>query len=1138
MYTEDNLYVGTNSGEILHFVSIPADHSDELQASTFIFASRLQPKYTQSSAALQPHSGVQQILLLPAVNKACILCNGTLTFYSLPELSPVFGNTMVSNCTWVGGKDLTNGSATEEANEVIMICLKNRIRLVRIGEEPRLIRNIEFPGCLNLARQKNFACVSDAYSYALVDIENQQKISLFPISSLEDNLGAGKIENISLNIEPNTFGKNSISTRPNFDSGANEQKGHGRSTSLGTFVGGLGRRQESSQSRSRGMSGVEISESSVRASSPLRAPAHSRSGSTSASPNRSGAIQEHSSPQLPERTSSLKGSSTMYPSQITKLRPHICSTSSSEFLLTTGVALTEPSVGVFVNLDGDVVRGTIEFSQYPSSIALDLGNFQREGTPEIDGNTESYILATINRLDETQSHPSIEIQKLNAVDSEQKEWLDIPTNSSAEDSLGEDDTPNIDLRMVISTVTVPFPEVGQCLKARRLSLPRSNIEDSSMDDLKSGRVLAEWEVSRNKEEAEFACQLGGRASNLVVWSGSSIWWVVKKPLAMKLDVLIDNALGTSMRDLAKPNIDRNKLIQITSKIRGHEAATETEFLSLGYIRQRISLILFCDLIMRSSSSLDFHNADKRITEGLLMEGGVDPRIVLTMIPLLQEDIMEGPKGIWIHAGLIPIIKHFWLVIRSRPNTAERAWKLDNKEVFGMIKRYLLAWRQRKGFGSIADEVEVFQTIDAVMLHLLLHQASKESNEQSSSSSSALRAELYSLVDSGISCFDRAVVLLEKYRRLYVLSRLYQSRKLARKVLETWVRLIDSQHDSDDELPDGEGKIREYLLKIKDHTLIYEYGTWLAGRNPSLGVQVFTDDTSRVKLEPYQVVQLLQEKAPQAVKVYLEHLVFGKKNFRYANDLIAYYLNNVLTVLKGSADAREILSQSYEAYRALNPPKPTYRQFVIENPVPFPWWHDRLRLLELLGGSHGTDFSYNVADILSQIEPFEQHLVPESIILDGRQGRHEQALRLLIHGLGDYHTAINYCLLGGASIFHPVSGSTAQLTGPSNEEKTKLFQYLLSEFLSIEDFDSRMERTSELLERFGGWYDISEVLGLIPESWSVDLISGFLVHAFRRLVQEKKEAMIIKALSGAENLMVASILIEKCNEVGPQIQDRS
>ena len=79
-----------------------------------------------------------------------------------------------------------------------------------------------------------------------------------------------------------------------------------------------------------------------------------------------------------------------------------------------------------------------------------------------------------------------------------------------------------------------------------------------------------------------------------------------------------------------------------------------------------------------------------------------------------------------------------------------------------------------------------------------------------------------------------------------------------------------------ELADGEVKVREYLGKIRDQTLVEEYGSWLANRNPKLGVQVFADDQSRVKFDPARAVALLREKAPGAVKDYLEYLVFGSK----------------------------------------------------------------------------------------------------------------------------------------------------------------------------------------------------------------------------------------------------------------------
>ena len=167
-------------------------------------------------------------------------------------------------------------------------------------------------------------------------------------------------------------------------------------------------------------------------------------------------------------------------------------------------------------------------------------------------------------------------------------------------------------------------------------------------------------------------------------------------------------------------------------------------------------------------------------------------------------------------------------------------------------------------------------------------------------------------------------------------------------------------------------------------------------------------------------------------------------------------------------------RSYESYRALRPPRPTYREFIIENALDEGWWDDRLRLLQLLGGSHGVAGAYDVTHALTRLEPFEKELVPEMIILDGKQSRHQSALRLLTHDLGDYDSGINYCLLGGAGIFHPTFGVKPADSTPSHDEQVALFHHLLLEFVRIEDESDRIEQTSRLLERFGRWYDVPTV----------------------------------------------------------------
>ena len=1023
--------------------------------------------------------------------------------------------------------DLNSPSLQPGDPVTIMLCVQKRARLVQIGDNIKLVRNIEYPSCLASARRNQFACVADSQSYALLDVENQQKISLSPISSLNESISAGVIEDIS--SPPDRSNRNSGSLRPVSRDEDGNNRGHGRNTSLGALVGGLTRRQGSPQPKNQDRNTLGTPEPPDNPNFPPRTSSRNRSVSAAGNPSSQPVTQDKPLPLPPDGTSTPKAASVVS-SQAIFLIPHICSPTPSEFLLTTGTGVEDPGVGVFVNLDGDVVRGTLEFARYPRGIVTDGGprDIERYSNDAENGD-EGFVLAAMTHPESDYARGVIEIQQWDG-DSARKELLDIPP-STFKDQLEDDKADgmsNFGIRELHTTVPIAVPEIGAKLRAQRLR--RSlNRNDEGIDEGIEKAHVQEWEARRNDEEIDFGRRLGGQSSHIAVWSGASVWWVVRNSPIMRLDTAVDGILNAA---LAKDcPVDREQLIMVINSIRGQEATTETDFLGMEYLRQRVSVILFADLAMRSRGSAALQGAGVRITEALLLEGGIDPRVVLPIIPFFNEDVFEGEKGMWVHAGLIETIKERpWL--RHSSQTVESPDRLDlfNEELASLLKRYLMAWRKRKGFGSIADEAEVFQTIDAALLHILLHQDRPHASRIPSS-----RAELYAVVDSGVDCFERSISLLEEYHRLYVLSRLYQQRKMGGKVLNTWKRIIEGERDNGGELVDGENKVREYLVRTRDRTLVEQYGIWLARRNASFGVQVFTDDNRRVKLEPHEVVQLLRREAPDAVKVYLEHLVFGKKSFQYANDLISYYLDSVLAVLSSSEEARSILSQSYESYRALHPPKPTYRQFVIENALSQAWWQDRLRLLELLGGSHGADFSYDVAGILARIEPFENELVPESIIIDGRQGRHQQAIRLLVHGLGDYHTAVNYCLLGGASIFHPATGSLALAEAQSRDEQVILFGYLLSEFLQIEDFNDRLERTSELLERFGSWYDVHTVLELIPESWSVDLVSGFLVGAFRRLVSEKNEAMMVKSLSGSENLQVALGFVEKSREMGPQIE---
>lgn len=1014
---------------------------------------------------------------------------------------------------------------------------------------------IDFPGGTTSVRRETFACVANSHSYALLDVERLLKIPLFPISSLDNSQSdgiSGRVEDISGGGNGG-ISRSTSSAQSTHLAGPPDDRGHNRSTSLGAFISGATTRRHS-QGRSVDRSGRETPEGLFRESSPAPIASPLTQPPREPSPGSNKALPLP--PSDPSTDVPPAPSFTPAPAPVpVYLKPHIASPTPQEFLLVTGTGPRDPGVGMFVSLEGEVTRPTIEFEVYPEEVVVDGRGVGVDPTPiTSEEEEEGYVIASMSRDFGEELRHGLEIQRWDVNPGEgvvEKYWLEAPTKGDGENEV----SPRIGIRTVIDTNNVSFAEVTEKLRLKRFrpfigtSTNASTLSLHSLDSrtatslervsgerelFESGDSLPKgWENDRNEEELQFAQRLGNSQTRIAAWSGKTIWWAVRNPLALRLDAALDLMLVNETSSALKyQSLDRQNAVKLVNSLRGREARTESEFVSLGYVKQRAGLILFMSIL--ESDSNQQKSYEHGVCEEALLEGGLDPRVILSIVPSLRNEMVEGKTGIWIHGGVREVAEGFinGVVLETSETTPATSATLS-AEILLFLGRFLSAWRKKKGFGSIANEHEISRSVDAALLLVLLQLDKASGNDPARRKST--RANLYDLVDHGVDCFERAVSLLESHNRLFVLSRLYQSRKMAGDVLKTWRRIVEGEPDEGGEFKDGELRVREYLTKIRSPALVREYGVWLATRNPTLGVQIFAEERSYVKFEPNQVVQILREGAPGAVKEYLEYLVFSKHHSEYINELIAYYLDVVTNKLEESPEARDILIQTYESYRALQPPKPTYRQFITDNTIDVDWWHSRLRLLQLLGGSQGSASHYDVAAILERIAPYTKELVPEVIILDGRQSHHEEALRLLTHGLGDYDTAINYCLLGGSSIYHPISGTIAREQLPTREEQAKLFGFLLSEFLRIDNISDRVEQTSSLLERFGGWFEVGHVLSLIPDTWSVDLVSEFLVSALRRIVRERHESMIAKALSGAENLSVSAGLIAEIERVGPSVE---
>jgi hypothetical protein len=50
--------------------------------------------------------------------------------------------------------------------------------------------------------------------------------------------------------------------------------------------------------------------------------------------------------------------------------------------------------------------------------------------------------------------------------------------------------------------------------------------------------------------------------------------------------------------------------------------------------------------------------------------------------------------------------------------------------------------------------------------------------------------------------------------------------------------------------------------------------------------------------------------------------------------------------------------------------------------------------------------------------------------------------------------------------------------------------------------------------------------VLPDDWSVDVFSAYLINSLRRLVRDKAESQIVRALSDAQNSVVGGEVVEK------------
>lgn len=823
---------------------------------TWIQASiRSLPRADAASSASQSRT-VKQILLLPDPNKAFVLCNGLITIYSLPELTPTLASSAarLTNCTYLGGIDCNLGLSEDagDTENVIIICQKSRLRLVKIGDRLSQVKEIGFGGCLAAARRGAIACVADGSSYSLLDVVDQQRVSLFDILSGTDDVPNEIAEQDSQSKRPSEQVTTSVAQNDTLEPSSADGD---RSSSVTS--------RSSTDADERKGSGAGLETSKEVRPGPVSFPPRQSSLARVDVPTKP--IHEHENTVTPPRssldtpgTSVLSADSAAKATLITQSSalPLIISPTNDRFLIVTGTSADESAMGMFVNLDGEPVPPTLEFSSFPTALCLDEDQTEGAAVP-----ADAYIIAVVKQLISGVHRQALEIQRLD-VDPSAPATTKHHLTFEMPSEKGVPSAHVAGLRSTIDSMTTKMQDVIEVLASRRMRLNLGRKAAASANQAFETVKIK----GRERVESQFIARLANTNSSVVCWAGAQIWTLARNPEILQVEARIQTATGTESN---ASKLNASIIEAVIGEYREREPAGELDFFTLKYIRQKCSLILFVDLLSEATQDIMIYERKRRITGDTLALGEIDPRILLTLVPVLRDEISEGKDGVWAPSGLQKILDMARKDLDLSKSLVE--YGQSGQHVLRIVKDYLVLWRRKKGFGSVSSEKEVFESVDAALVRLLLMLDAQ--SPRGPATKGSIRAELNGIVDQGVDCFDRAVELIESFDRLYLLSRLYQSRKMAREVLSTWRRIIEGEHDAGGEFSNGEAEIRRYLAKINDSTLVEEYGSWLAQRDPKLGVQVFADRSSKIRFEPKQAVKILQERAPEAVKVFLEHLVF-------------------------------------------------------------------------------------------------------------------------------------------------------------------------------------------------------------------------------------------------------------------------
>ncbi|CAL4122719.1 unnamed protein product, partial [Meganyctiphanes norvegica] len=350
-------------------------------------------------------------------------------------------------------------------------------------------------------------------------------------------------------------------------------------------------------------------------------------------------------------------------------------------------------------------------------------------------------------------------------------------------------------------------------------------------------------------------------------------------------------------------------------------------------------------------------------------------------------------------------------------------------------------------------------------------------------------ELLAFLESGdiVCALDECVSWLEKYNRYTAVAKLYRVLGSLDKSLSVLSRLV--RDEVKDEYFGGLSDLVDVVIMCTDANVLWRYAEFVLDRNAEQGVRVFIE--TKAQVEPPKVLQAFQ-RHPKARLQYLHHLI-DTQNFQdetYHTELVLHYVDQAVS-LSTSDEKSDDDTENLEDVRN--------------------------KLQDLLTSSS----LYKSQAVLTRLHGTKLYVETASVY--GRLGEHEKALSLLVHHLKDFSAAEQYCI-----------AQTKRAS--SDQDKPDIFLTLLKIYLQPPPGgnadDIELAPALELLAQHAEQMDLSAVLALLPQHWSLSILQQYLRQALRASLHQSRIKRLQQTLARSENLQQKFILHKLSRDMGP------